>query len=160
MAKQQKKQLGMFLIILSFISILIIIIWLAAYWPVYYDPASRVILKQGIILWTEPYSDWSEPNWFFSWWLWVIPIILAIAGILLRGEFKFSSFLDFLIEIAYFVAGIFASALVLLSLLPQIHWYWWARLRFAAYGIILLGFIYYFKQKYSAKARFTNKIKK
>ena len=157
MAKQQKKQLGMFLIILSFFSILIITIWLANYWPVYYVPGTQTILKQGIILWTEPYSEWNEPNWFFSWWLWIIPIILAIVGVLLRGNI-FSSKnkaygIKFAVELSYFVVGIFVSALILLSLLPQIHWYWWARLRFIAYGIILIGVVYYFKQKYSAKVR-------
>jgi len=157
MNKQTRRRIGLALIVASFIWIIIVTGWLATYWPVY-----NLQPKRGIIVWNEPYADFTEPDWFFFWWF--VPIVLAVAGILLRGEFKSrrtALFVkDFVLEILYFVTGIFASALILLSILPQINWFWQARFRFAAYGIILLGVIYYFKQKYSAKARFTNKIKK
>jgi len=152
MNKQTRKCIGLVLILASFFWVLCVTLWLAIYWPVYKSQP-----KEGFIVWFEPYAEFTEPYWFFSWQWWIIPIILVVAGILLRGEIKSYKTILFVkdlgLEILYFVVGIFASALILLSILPQIHWILWARFRLGAYGIILLGVVYYLKQKYSSKAR-------
>jgi len=157
MNKQTRKSMGLVLIVISLIWVIAVTLWLATYWPVYYAPGTRVILKQGIILWTEPYADWIEPDWFFFPWIWVIPIILTLAGVLLRGDILSSKNvafgMKFLGELLYFVVGIFASGLILLAFLPQIHWWLQARIRFIAYGVILLGVVFYFKEIYLPKQK-------
>ena len=59
MNKRTRRRIGLALIVISFIWIIIVTGLLAVYWPVY-----KLQPKKGIIVWNEPYADFTEPDWF------------------------------------------------------------------------------------------------
>ena len=149
-----RNSIGNYLIISGLILIFITTLWLALYWPVSDKPGLR-----GIVVWNDPYADYSEPLIIF--YLWWVPLILIVSGIILRFKVfsnRIISLLirDFLFEFVYFFVGIFATGLILLGLLPVINWYPWARIRFLSYGLVLLGFAFYAKEKNRSSSSIIN----